>query len=323
MTEDDLITVLRAQLADVPQARLRVGIGDDAAAWQPSGSNRSVISTDALIEGVHFTRAGMSAGEAGRRALAVSLSDLAAMGARPVLATIAVGVPADLDPAWLPACYAGIAVLARQARCAIAGGDVTRAPVLMLTVTVVGEVRRSNLKTRTGARPGDVLAVTGPLGASRAGLYLAVEHPDAARDDDAEVLAAYRTPRPRLAEGRWLAASRSVRALMDLSDGLSSDAARMCEASGVGAVLDTIPVHPGAARVALRAGAVALDWARDGGEDYELLTAIEPHAFRHLAGRFAARFGRPLHQVGVCSEGAGVRDANGAPIASAGWDHLR
>ncbi len=137
---------IRERLRDVDAARLLVGIGDDAAVWQPSRSNRSVITTDALVEGVHFTRAAMSARDAGHRALASNLSDIAAMGARPVLATIALGFPRGTDPAWMLDCYDGIAALAKRARCAIAGGDLTRAPAIVLAITVVGEVRASNLK---------------------------------------------------------------------------------------------------------------------------------------------------------------------------------
>lgn len=323
MTEDQLVAALRERLAGVGSERLIVGIGDDAAVWQPSRSNRSVVTTDALVEGVHFTRAALGAQDVGHRALAVNLSDIAAMGARPVLATVALGFPPGTDPAWLLACYDGIAALARPARCAIAGGDLSRAPAVVLAVTVVGEVRASNLKTRDGARTGDVLAVTGPLGASRAGLALAVEGSPSAGEADAAALRAYRTPVPRLREGRWLGASRHVRAMIDLSDGLSTDLGRLCRASNAGAVVETIPVDPAAVAVAAAAGADATAWARDGGEDYELLAAIDHRAFEHLAARFRARFAHELLRVGTVTEGGGVRLANGDPIAPSGWDHLR
>ena len=324
MTEDELVAAIRERLAGVPAQRLLLGIGDDAAAWQPSRSNRSVITTDALVEGVHFTRDAMSAGDAGRRALASNLSDIAAMGARPVLATVALGFPRGTDPAWLLACYDGIAALAKQACCAIAGGDLTRAPAIVLSITVIGEVRASNLKRRDGARPGDVVAVTGPLGASRAGVRVALDRPDLIGEPEfAEALAAYRTPQPRLHEGRWLGASRHVRAMMDLSDGLSTDLGRICSASGVAAIIDAVPVHEAARRVAARTGDDADRWALDGGEDFELLVAIEKRAFRHLTERFAARFGRALIAVGRITEGAGVRLANGAAVEPSGWDHLR
>ncbi len=324
MTEDDLVARIRERLVDVSDGRVLVGIGDDAAVWQPSRSNRSVVTTDALVEGVHFTRAAMRAEDVGYRALAANLSDLAAMGARPVLATIALGFPAGTDTNWILAAYDGIAALAKRTRCAIAGGDLTRSPALVLAITAIGEVRPSNLKLRSGARPGDVVAVTGSLGVSRAGLAAAVERPDLAADPaNARVLAAYRTPEPRLREGRWLAASRHVRAMMDSSDGLSTDLARLCAASGTGAVVEEIPIDPAARALAERIGADPERWALDGGEDFELLVTIEHRAFAHLANRFRAHFGRDLLRVGRITEGAGVRLANGVAIAPSGWDHIR
>ncbi|MBV8368162.1 MAG: thiamine-phosphate kinase [Candidatus Eremiobacteraeota bacterium] len=324
MTEDELVARIRERLRGVPDERVLIGIGDDAAVWQPSRNNRSVITTDALVEGVHFDRTLMSAHDAGWRALASNLSDAAAMGARPVLATVALGFPPETDPDWLLEAYDGIAELATRARCAVAGGDLTRAPSVSFAITVVGEVRASNLKTRAGARPGDVVAVTGPLGASRAGLFVAKERPELAREPAAaDALAAFRTPQPRLRDGRWLGASRSVRAMMDLSDGLSTDLARLCAASGCGAIVEDVPVHPGAQHLAERAGADAERWALDGGEDFELLVAVEKRAFAHLASRFRAHTGRALLRVGRITEEAGVRREDGTGIMPSGWDHLR
>jgi thiamine-monophosphate kinase len=323
VTEDDLIAKLHAIVSHAAPSALLVGIGDDAAVWQPSRSHRSVITTDALIEGVHFTRAAMSAAEAGHRALASNLSDIAAMGAKPVLATIAFGVGPDTDEAWILDCYRGIAALAERAKCAIAGGDIVRAPAITIAITIVGEVRPSNLKTRGAMLPGDVIAVTGPLGASRAGLAVAIEHPELLDDPAAaEALRAFRTPEPRLAEGRWLAASRNVRAMMDTSDGLSTDLARLARASNAGATIETVPVAECARALAPRAGADAHAWGLDGGEDFELLVSVASRAFTHLAGRFHARFGRPLLRVGIATAEPGLRHAGGATIEPAGWDHL-
>lgn len=322
MTEDELIEKLRAIVAPAAPGALLVGIGDDAAVWQPSRSRRSVITTDALVEGVHFTRSAMSAADVGHRALASNLSDIAAMGAKPVLATIAFGTGAA-DEAWILECYRGMAALATRTRCAIAGGDIVRAPAITIAITIVGEVRPSNLKTRAGMRAGDAIAVTGPLGASRAGLAIADAPPPAGDADALAVLAAFRTPEPRLAEGRWLAASRNVHAMMDTSDGLSTDLARLARASGAGATIETVPVAAAARAIASRTGADAEQWALDGGEDFELLVAVAGRAFAHLAGRFHARFGRPLVRVGVASAERGVRFADGRAVTSAGWDHLR
>jgi thiamine-monophosphate kinase len=324
LTEDELIPKLHALTANAAPGALLLGIGDDAAVWQPSRSRRSVITTDALIEGVHFTREAMSAADVGHRALASNLSDVAAMGAKPVLATIAFGIGPGTDEAWILDCYRGIAALAERTGCAIAGGDIVRAPAITISITVVGEVRPSNLKTRAGMRPGDVVALTGPLGAGRAGLAVAVERavpPDGPAA--AEVLRAFRTPEPRLAEGRWLGASRSVHAMMDTSDGLSTDLARLARASNAGATIETVPVADAARAVAERAGADAERWALDGGEDFELLIAVAARAFSHLAVRYRARFGRPLLRVGVATAEAGLRRSDGSPVVSAGWDHLR
>jgi thiamine-monophosphate kinase len=323
VTEDDLIAKLQAIVSHAAPNALLVGIGDDAAVWQPSRSHRSVITTDALIEGVHFTRDAMSARDAGHRALASNLSDIAAMGAKPVLATIAFGVGPGADEAWILDCYRGMAALAERTKCAIAGGDIVRAPAITISITIVGEVRPSNLKTRAAMLPGDTIALTGPLGASRAGLAVATERPDLADDSAAAAaLRAFRTPEPRLAEGRWLAASRNVRGMMDTSDGLSTDLARLARASGIGATIETVPVAECARAIAQRAGADAEAWALDGGEDFELLVSVAPRAFSHLAGRFQARFGRPLIPIGTATAQPGLRRSNGTPIASAGWDHL-
>jgi thiamine-monophosphate kinase len=323
-TEDDLIAQIREITAGAAPGNVLVGIGDDAAVWQPSRSHRSVITTDALVEGVHFTRDAMSAAELGHRALASNLSDIAAMGARPVLATIALALGPATESAWILACYRGMTALAARTSCAIAGGDIVRAPAIVLAITVVGDVRPSNLKTRSGMLPGDAIAVTGPLGASRAGLAIALERPDLeALPDAAEALRAFRTPEPRLAEGRWLGASRNVHAMMDTSDGPSTDVARLAAASDVGATIDRVPVAPAARAIAAACGADAERWALDGGEDFELIVAVAPRAFSHLAGRFRTRFGRELIRIGTATAERGVRTAAGEAVVRAGWDHLR
>jgi len=315
--------------ATVHPKKVRLGIGDDAAVWKPSRSAESVITTDALVEGVHFTREGIGAEDTGHRALASNLSDIAAMGARPVLATIALGVAQPVDEHWILDCYRGIARLAKRTGTAIVGGDIVSAPALMLSITVIGEVRPSHRKTRSGARPADVLAVTGPLGASRAGLEIALDRPDLGIDPRfASALRAYRAPEPRLREGLRFGALRNVHAMMDLSDGLSTDVRRLCAASGVGAIVDrdAIPIAESARALGDLVGLDPLAYALDGGEDFELLVAVAPRAFPHVAKRYVKSFGRPLHRIGTVTEGSSVTLRNGErarELVSAGWDHLR
>jgi len=324
MNEDELVSAIAA-LTGGAASRVLIGIGDDAAVWQPSRSQRSVISSDALVEGVHFSKDWMSPDQIGWRAMAANLSDLAAMGARPRLGTVALGVSAQWTDEALLGCYAGMARCARAFGLAIAGGDLVRAPVLTIAITVVGEVRASNLKTRAGARVGDVFVTTGALGASRAGLDVAR---GAVRLDDelaARALAAHRTPEPRVAQGRWLGASRHVHAMMDCSDGLSTDLARMARASGIGAALEDVPVAPAAAAAAAALGVDPLEYALAGGEDFELLAAVDARAFPYLAQRFRARFGRPLERLGVARADEGlvmVKQGREEPIRRTGWDHF-
>ncbi len=334
MTEDALVAALRA-IVEAPAAahgapkRIVLGIGDDAAVWQPSRSHLSVITTDALVDGVHFLAASMDPRKIGHRAMAANLSDIAAMGARPTIATVALGVPAGASEDWILACYRGMTELATAFDTAIVGGDIVRAPVLMLSLTVVGEVSRPRLKRRDGGRPGDVLAVTGALGASRAGLELVRSTPGTVAGVEeapaAAALAAFETPSPRLREGRFLAASAHVRAMMDSSDGLSTDLGRLAAASGCGATVVDVPVHEAASAVARAVGADPREYALRGGEDFELIVAVAPRAFGYLAGRYAAAFGTPLIRIGTLDSEPGLRLIDGAEareLVPAGWDHI-
>jgi thiamine-monophosphate kinase len=331
LTEDALVAALRA-IVEAPAAahgapkRIVLGIGDDAAVWQPSRSHLSVITTDALVDGVHFVTASMDPHKIGHRAMAANLSDIAAMGARPTIATVALGVPDGGSEDWILACYRGMTELAAAFDTTIVGGDIVRAPVLMLSLTVVGEVSRPRLKR---GRPGDVLAVTGPLGASRAGLELVRSAPGAVAGVEgaltAAALAAFEIPSPRLREGRFLAASAHVRAMMDSSDGLSTDLGRLAVASGCGATVVDVPVHPAASAVARAVGADPREYALRGGEDFELIVAIAPRAFDHLAGRYAAAFGTPLIRIGTLDAEPGLRLIDGVEareLVPAGWDHF-
>jgi thiamine-monophosphate kinase len=320
VTEDELVAAINA-LVPTPTKGVTLGIGDDAALWQPSRSNRSAISSDILVEGVHFTREMMSLEDIGWRAMAANLSDLAAMGARPVLATMSLGVPKVLRADEVVELYRGSADCANRWKLTIAGGDLSRAEQLTIAVTVVGEVRASNVKLRSGGKPGDVLAVTAPLGEARAGLELA-RHPepidDALRD---AALRAFRRPQARIGEGRFLAASSNVTALMDVSDGLSTDVHRLAASSRCAAELGAIPVAHAARAVAERRGEDPERFALAGGEDFELLVAVRPRAFEFLAERYQKRFGRELARVGVLKKGSGVT-RNGAPLERSGWDHF-
>jgi thiamine-monophosphate kinase len=299
MGEFELLDRIRARLPQ-PGARVLLGSGDDAAITVPGGV--TATSVDALLDGVHFRREWSSPTQIGAKALAVALSDLAAMGAEPGEAYVVLGIPTDLDEDGCLELLDGIAKIARETDTTLAGGDVTRAPVLTLAVTVVGHAKRADeLVTRSGAQPGDALVVTGELGGAAAGL-LSLE----AGEMPPESIARQLEPKPRLAEGRMLAKAGAT-AMIDLSDGLGGDANHLAQASGVGLRIDAtaLPLADGVTDVTL---------AVSGGEDYELLATIPPD-------RIAAIPATGIGKV-VAGEGVEIRLRDGGLLEPRGFDQL-
>lgn len=309
------------------RAGTELGIGDDAALLRIDGT--AAVTSDLLVEGVHFRLATTGARDLGHKALAVNLSDLAAMGAEPVAALVGLCLaPGALSPDDVDALYDGMEALAARFGVTVAGGDVTSGPVVVLAVTAIGRAGDDGapLVRRSGGRAGDVLCVTGALGAAAAGL-LVLERPELARDLDAPTAEAlrraHRRPEPRVAAGRALAAG-GARAMMDLSDGLALDALRMARACGVAARLElaALPLAGGVARVAAAAGRDPAVLAATGGEDYELLVALPPEGVAPLSRALDV----PLTPIGRLEAGAPsvrVVDATGRPVALGrlGWEH--
>ncbi len=322
LREDDVVTAIRQIAGSPAERRITLGIGDDGAIWQPSRSHRCVITTDFLVEGEHFTRETMTPNDAGWRAMMANASDLAAMGARPLLATVALGFPSDVSVDEIYDLYRGLVAAGRAVKLSIVGGDLSRAPVITVAIAAVGEVRPSNAKTRDGGRCGDVIAVTGRLGAARAGLAVSKQASLITGANREVALRAFRRPQARCDEGRFLAASQNVDAMMDCSDGLSTDLDRLCTASELGAVLERVPVAPAAEQLAHEIGEDPERFALAGGEDFELLVAVRPRAFARIAARFAKRFGRPLERIGVMRAVPGV-EFRGQHLERTGWDSIR
>jgi thiamine-monophosphate kinase len=334
MNEFDLIARLvetvaeaRRERSSTGRARIAVASGDDAAVTVPKGA--TATSVDSLVDGVHFRRHTAPLGSIGRKALAVALSDLAAMGAVPGEAYVQLGVPDDLDQAGCLELGEGLAQVAAEHDVAVLGGDVTRAPVLWIAITVVGHADSAEqLVRRAGASAGDLLAVTGELGGAAAGL-LALDRPELADVVGAEVADGLRRrqlePRPRVAAGRALAAT-GASAMIDLSDGLGGDAGHIAAASGVRLVieLERLPLQAGVGELAAAAGADAHDLATGRGEDYELLVALPPERAQEASTEVAAT-GSTLTPIGAVEEGEGVvlRAADGSERKPEGFDQLR
>jgi thiamine-monophosphate kinase len=327
--ERQLLARLRAQLPPAP-AHVSIGIGDDAAVVEPPRGELEVVTTDTLVEGVHFERRFCDAGDIGRKALAVSVSDLAAMGAMPRIALLSLALPDTLPLAAFDRFVAGFVAAAAEYRVALVGGNLTRSPgPWMIDVTVIGNARRRRVLTRTGGRPGDELFVTGHLGAARAGLA-ALRAPSS--DDHAsrpaalaDAIARYCCPEPRVRAGVRVARARAATACMDLSDGLADAATQVAEASESGVEIDlaAVPVHP----------AATLLWAGDaawqallGGDDYELLFAVPARRRRAFFAAISPGTGVPVTRIGRLTDktvGACVRLLGGttAPLPR-GYDHF-
>jgi thiamine-monophosphate kinase len=299
--ERGIIARIRSRLgADPPWAV--VGLGDDAAVVEPLRGALEVLTTDSLVEGVHFDLRFSRPSDVGWKALAVNLSDIAAMGAAPRAALLSLALPPSLPIQAFDGLIEGFLALAREHRVFLAGGNITRSPgPLVVDVTVTGTVRRRDVLRRAGARPGDAVFVTGSVGAGVAGLEsLRGGGADIEADEMGPAVERYRRPAPRSRIGALLGRSRAASACMDLSDGLADAATQVAEASGVGLRLDgsALPIDAGARRWFERQGKDPLMAAIAGGDDYELLFTVprkRTGRLRHVAQQ--AR-GVPLTRIG-------------------------
>lgn len=308
--------------------QLEVGIGDDAAVIRPSAGKHLVAAIDSMVAGVHFHMDPRYAYDVGRKAMAVNLSDLAAMGARPLFALVSLVISPDVTARFLEDFYRGLGDEAAQFHTAIAGGDVVSGPHdFSVHVAVMGEVSPGAATLRSGARVGHLIGVTHHLGASAAGLAV-LENPQLPVPEWAreEVVAKHLRPRARLEAGEELAEGLAS-AMMDLSDGLAGDLRHICRASGVGALIyaDKIPISEATRLVAAAAGKDPLELALTGGEDYELLFTAPPTGWETRTR--LPRTGTPVTVVGEIVEaerGIQVVDESGreVPLTKTGFTHF-
>lgn len=311
MTEFGFIDKICARFAKLPLNGFE-GIGDDCAVLPVADGDALLFTADLLNEGVHFLRRATSARELGGKALAVNLSDIAAMGGRPVATLLSLALPPDAGETWAEEFMEGYRALSECYGVALVGGDTTRSGQgITINVTAIGRAPLSCIKRRSAARPGDVLFTTGALGASGAGLRDLL-----AGRLDTPAAVEHRNPRPQVEEGLWLGMRREVHAMMDLSDGLASDLRHILDRSGVGAevLLERIPVAEGS----------DLQTAACGGEDYKLLLTADAEGAGRLADEFLKRFGSPLHPLGRITgtrELVWLQNGNPVPLDWHGFTH--
>ena len=319
-----LIRMLRSRASHAGSA-LRLGIGDDCAVLRPPAGHDVLVTTDFSLEGRHFRRDWHPVAAVGHRCLLRGLSDLAAMGARPLGAFLSLALPPGMlatagGKRWVNGFVAGLMTLAEQTGTPLAGGDTAAAPggEILADIVLLGSAPRGTELRRSGARPGDGLYVTGALGGASAELDLLAAQPRRFRRASATGDHPHLFPAPRLAVGARLRSATLAASAMDLSDGLSTDLHHLCEESGVGAVVraDALPLHP-----LLRAlpRTQALHHALDGGEDYELLFTARPGA------RVPKRIARvPITRIGSMTKDPAVLLENQGrtrPLRRGGWEH--
>jgi thiamine-monophosphate kinase len=333
-SEFDFINALRQRVASSSQS-LVTGLGDDAAVFRSSPGKEIVVSTDLLVENIDFRRTTTPPYLLGHKALAVSLSDLAAMGSRPLWSLISIGVPEDIwQSEFVDRFYDGWLDLANRYGVQLIGGDTSRTNEhIVIDSIALGECSAGMAVKRTGASPGDHIFVTGSLGAAAAGLRLIERGAHLAEqnlgDEDSQkldhVLLRQLRPEPRVGWGIVLAEERLATAMIDLSDGLSSDINHLCEASEVGALIDAslLPIDEHVVELCGRRALDPLQLALHGGEDFELLFTVKPEN----AGRLPRKVdGVEIKRIGeITRAGDGVNISEGTRIwdlKPGGWKHF-
>ncbi len=327
--EFGLIARLKA-ICGEPPAEVVVGIDDDAAAFRPRPDELVVVTTDALVEGVHFRWDYFTPHQLGWRSLAANISDVAAMAAEPQYAVVSIAIPSSLEVEKVEDLYRGMVVLGGRYGVRIMGGDTTISPDrLFLSITVLGTAPAQAIVRRAGARVGDGLYVTGVLGQAHAGL-LVLSTPTAFPPDKfPAVVARHLQPLPRVQEALFLREELHLTSMIDVSDGLASEVHHLCSLGGVGAVVEEglIPMSPEAQAVAAQLGKRPADFALGGGEDFELLFTAEDSEVRRIQPLFEEKFGLALSRVGEIvspEHGVQLRLESGEmlPLGMVGWDHF-
>lgn len=306
-----------------------LGIGDDAAILSPSEGCQTVLSCDVMVEGRHFRKDLMTPEETGARAAAVSMSDLAAMGALPTASIISLGLRQDTTVAWVESFYRGFRNLADRYNAEILGGNITSVEGdCFIDVTVLGEVPAGEALLRSGAAPGDAILVTGFPGSSAAGLAILCQSEDETQDFPL-LCRSYIAPVPRIEAGILLREMGVLSAAIDVSDGLAGDLRHILDASGVGARIysQSIPIAPELKEYVGRHGVSAIDIAIGPSDDYELLFTC-PSEQAEAVVNSLAETGLPIAMIGRITEGTGELELmdgrnKGMKLQDAGWDHFR
>ena len=327
-TEDSILRKITGDIRNLPKRRavrpVALGMGDDAALFRPKAGHVTILTCDWFLEGRHFLRDKHPPDSVGWKCLARAVSDVGAMGGVPRCFLLSLALPASHTGRWLDQFLGGLRRAARKFECQLAGGDTTRREDILINVTVVGEIRTGRAVFRSGARAGDLLYVSGRLGEAELGLQILRRNRGPVNKNN-PLTRKHLYPEPRLALGCWLAEHRLATAMLDLSDGLSSDLPRLCAASGVGARLERAKIPMVQLSTAgRRRGIDPLQLALHGGDDYELVFTVPPGKAKFLPKIFRGLALSPIGKI-TGKQALLVVEENGCelPLVPGGWDPFR
>jgi len=300
------------------------GIGDDCAVIHPDGTEAWVLTTDMLVDTVHFDTSWHPAFQLGRKCLAVNLSDIAAMGATPHSVMLSVALPDTIEPAWLEQWMKGLASMIKEFDCALIGGDTVRGAQLTISITALGTIARDRVVLRSTAGPGESIFVSGNLGSAAAGLLLCRDKAALPAVDEkiaAPFIERHLDPSPDVFCGSLLARSGLVTAMQDLSDGLATDLAHIAEQSRLAAIVaaDRLPGHPDLEKVCRLIEHNPIDLQVSGGDDYHLVFTVKKGAEQDLLDYLDRHDGPPVYEIGQTESGTGVHLLHNGELTDIGY----
>jgi len=326
--EAGIIRLVQEKVSPQLSPYIRKGIGDDCAVLETAEGRALLVTTDTLIEGVHFTAQTLSPEALGWKALAVNISDIAAMGGVPRTALLSIALRPDCRAGFLESFTDGLKALADKTGVILAGGDTVESPShVMITITLLGDCSPEHLVYRSGARVGDDVWVTGSLGNAAAGLFLLMNKKIPEVSGYKLLVRAHQEPMPRLEMGRALGESGLVHAMIDISDGIAKDLGHICEQSGVGAVVQesSIPMSDELLKLAAEVEKRPLDWALHGGEDYELLFTASSADKEKVVALTTKVLGTPAAKIGTIIQDEGIwleTEKGKEPLGLRGYAHF-
>jgi thiamine-monophosphate kinase len=328
--EFGLINRIAPQFQNNLEMHNLIGIGDDCAVMPFNEEESLIITTDLLIENIHFLKSKIPSEDLGHKSLGVNLSDIAAMGGEPISAYLSIGIPKETEIEWLDSFFEGVKKLADETNTKLLGGDTTKSKEgIIINFTIIGKQKTDRIKYRKNAKVGDYLCLTGKIGDSGGGLNMILDDLEATGETESYLIKAHHRPHPHLEYGKWLSKHTGVHAMIDVSDGIDSDITRIMEQAEVGAEvnLENLPISNELKNASNRYGWDYYQLAVAGGEDYCLLLTVDPKDFEKISNDYTKEFNSELYKIGEVTESRGrieyLKNGEKYTFGKQGFDHFQ